>query len=1019
MGIRTPGLVIANDALYQLSYTPESPLKIGLKPTALVDLHTDLLHKEELEQQKSKNRASNSRSQTIKFLQVCFLPSECVIRYCRATQRPANLQLVKHSDAQFSPGPVCKIPPKSQFANRRRTHVCPDRFRVINALMIFWLLGIGGAGFVLLFTIVKWLSSDPQLRKTLLSRIIPALHQRLTFFRQRYNQAIVSRLAQLDNRGLRGAESLDVGPHYVSLRLAYRDLGDTRNLILQEHEKTRSFYIWDILRSHWPADRCLAIISPSGSGKTTLLQHVGIVLAKPVPGSSRRARLRRIPIFLRLHDYSETILKDMPSLGDLMSRIEKPYRPPQGWFERQLRLGRCLVMLDGVDEIGGASAREKTITWIEQQMTLYKSQFIVTGRPEGFDRRPINATALTICPFGPSEISAFIENWYRPNNARKRLDRPSESARHRDIVERLKTPVLASFAMNPLLLTMMLIVHDSGRTLPQSRTELCNEICDVLLHHRQKAKGIEDGISLSDKRRGIELLAFEMTFKKLPSWDRFFVERIVGPERYDSACFLSVLITSGILFEIGSRLTFSHRSFREFLTAAYIAHNDLHAALTDNLFDRSLDEVRRFYSGLTGSKEIINACLDKVVGHVSAADLMPLIYDCAVESEVDSSVWWRLRGHLESDARSHFWEDAARILLSLRVRGLLLGGAISRDNTFITNVEFRLYREQAPHSTNVWQYRQGEEFAPARGVTFTEAKHFCAWLHGHGNERFRLPNGSEIGDVALCSAIETLKFVDGDVAVGYWLQERSLRASEEVLARTQSSLPINVNTYLYLDNTKGEIIQTVCQFAAKLKRHMEAARQAVKWLDPERSVDSLREHSQPEKHDPLNLTIQNLDEEWKHEMAYGKTSGWECARDLERALEIAFEIQVATEEVRHLAKPWDPILPRGLILVRLLQRTLREFNLMKLAQQRSRARVTFVICAFVSDTVVKMSTVARSRYVAGPKCRPKIYELLRDDCLEAFWSLVLIEQRTRSTELNCEGIKIVRELVDFERGSDE
>jgi hypothetical protein len=30
-GIRTPGLLIANETLYQLSYTPISPVKIGLQ----------------------------------------------------------------------------------------------------------------------------------------------------------------------------------------------------------------------------------------------------------------------------------------------------------------------------------------------------------------------------------------------------------------------------------------------------------------------------------------------------------------------------------------------------------------------------------------------------------------------------------------------------------------------------------------------------------------------------------------------------------------------------------------------------------------------------------------------------------------------------------------------------------------------------------------------------------------------------------------------------------------------------
>jgi hypothetical protein len=358
--------------------------------------------------------------------------------------------------------------------------------------------------------------------------------------------------------------------------------------------------------------------------------------------------------------------------------------------------------------------------------------------------------------------------------------------------------------------------------------------------------------------------------------------------------------------------------------------------------------------------------------------------------------------------------------LSLRLKGLSLGGAVSRDETQITNLEFRLYREQGPQSISVWNYGEREELAPARGVTYREARNFCAWLNGRGNERFRLPDPSEINNAVSTSiGIETLKFVDPNMATGYWLQGGTQCASNEFIARTQAGLQINVNSYLYLDDTKGDLIQAICQCAVKLKPHVERIRSLVNGIDPDRPLESLRAHSQAEERDPLNLAMQHLDEEWKHEMAYAKTSGWECARDLERTLEIAFDLEVAAEEVRRLAKPWSPRPSQGMVLVRLFHRTLREFSTIKSTQQRSRARVTFVICAFVAHTMTKMSHAARSRYVTGPKCSSKEYALLRDNCLEAFWVLVLVEQRIRSPELNYEGIKIVRELIDFGRSSDE
>ena len=39
--------------------------------------------------------------------------------------------------------------------------------------------------------------------------------------------------------------------------------------------------------------------------------------------------------------------------------------PPSGWLEKQLETGKCLILLDGLDEVADAQTRKQVVTWAE------------------------------------------------------------------------------------------------------------------------------------------------------------------------------------------------------------------------------------------------------------------------------------------------------------------------------------------------------------------------------------------------------------------------------------------------------------------------------------------------------------------------------------------------------------------------------------------------------------------------------------------------------------------------------
>jgi predicted NACHT family NTPase len=58
------------------------------------------------------------------------------------------------------------------------------------------------------------------------------------------------------------------------------------------------------------------------------------------------------------------------------------------WFTDQLEQGRCLVMLDGLDEVP-STQRPAVRRWVDQQMKRYPAtQFLLTSRPHGFELKP-------------------------------------------------------------------------------------------------------------------------------------------------------------------------------------------------------------------------------------------------------------------------------------------------------------------------------------------------------------------------------------------------------------------------------------------------------------------------------------------------------------------------------------------------------------------------------------------------------------------------------------------------------
>ncbi|NEO88416.1 MAG: NACHT domain-containing protein [Spirulina sp. SIO3F2] len=261
------------------------------------------------------------------------------------------------------------------------------------------------------------------------------------------------------------------------------------------------------LMRKYPEFRRLAILGAPGSGKTTLMRHLALMYAARKAHRLHPQAPQFLPVLLYLRDiYEEILTKPEITLAELLTewvqslqRVD-PLKLPKGWFAQQLRHGKCLVLLDGLDEVANTAHRQAISQWVDQQIYNYPdSPFILTSRRLGYEEAQLKQAVqvLEVQPLNSKQIQQFVSNWYMEVERSRRGgqdDLATKDAAHRQVEDLLRQvnqqEVLKDLASNPLLLTLIATTHQQNQSIPLRRVELYQAICEVMLGKRQEAKGI-------------------------------------------------------------------------------------------------------------------------------------------------------------------------------------------------------------------------------------------------------------------------------------------------------------------------------------------------------------------------------------------------------------------------------------------------------------------------------------------------------------------------------------------------
>lgn len=122
---------------------------------------------------------------------------------------------------------------------------------------------------------------------------------------------------------------------------------------------------------------------------------------------------------------------------------------------------------------------------------------LITSRIAGYSRSRFSVETyrhFTLLDFDDDEINDFVQKWYR-----SRLDNEREAMQMADDLATAmqKKPRILELAHNPLMLTIIAVIHRYEAQLPEDRLELYDKATESLLYTWDNVKKIIDHWNLS------------------------------------------------------------------------------------------------------------------------------------------------------------------------------------------------------------------------------------------------------------------------------------------------------------------------------------------------------------------------------------------------------------------------------------------------------------------------------------------------------------------------------------------
>jgi formylglycine-generating enzyme required for sulfatase activity len=369
-------------------------------------------------------------------------------------------------------------------------------------------------------------------------------------------------------------------------------------------------------------NRHLVILGDPGSGKSTFLSNLALCLVVHhlEPQANWLDHLSgwpedeagALPILVVLRDFARRLPEEIgrPDPCHLWDFVVARLEAQNMGFAAEplhqaLEGGRAVVLLDGLDEIPTGTQR----TFVRDSVAAFTARYpgsrvVVTCRTLAYQDPAWRLAGLPdfeLAPFDAEKVDHFIGAWYE-ELARlgtvKTEDATGLAKRLRDAVRR---PDLWRLAPNPLLLTVMALVHTHKGRLPDTRALLYEDTVDILLWRWEQIKAggeeqaphlrqllLDAGRTDVDLKRTLWQLAFEAhgesgagdggDAEALADISEFRLQKALaglhpeGSRDWAHRVIDAIKSRAGVLLERAPEVyTFPHRTFQEYMAGAHLS----------------------------------------------------------------------------------------------------------------------------------------------------------------------------------------------------------------------------------------------------------------------------------------------------------------------------------------------------------------------------------------------------------------------------------------------------------------
>lgn len=394
----------------------------------------------------------------------------------------------------------------------------------------------------------------------------------------------------------------------------------------------------------------IVLLGAPGSGKTTLMSYFAVMLAQQNNVSTDSAAvdhsnphqppLKRgeigelhnrdsdknalglnttidwLPILIKIRDLARqpdiSILDYARQFAEDTMAVKAL---PEGFFDYWLEDGRALILLDGLDEVAEDAKRYQVVQRIENFLGQYnQNRAIITSRPAGYKRDFFKTQEFPhyqLQPFNDDQIEEFINRWYD-----SRVPDKAEAERRKQSLRTALSdnPRIQLLARNPLMLTIIALIHRYQAHLPKERYKLYDKAVETLLTSWDANKELTNQtelkyLELDDLRRLMEILAYWIhtqgssedkeggtLIEKDDLIDQLSreIQTLKQIQRYEAKKEAERFVNfirerTGLLNEQGQDYyAFVHKTFQEYLCAQEIDYQ----ADNEGDFDIILDHIR-------------------------------------------------------------------------------------------------------------------------------------------------------------------------------------------------------------------------------------------------------------------------------------------------------------------------------------------------------------------------------------------------------------------------------------------